>query len=57
MLERLTTIRIHAGIVRRAARKPEPLDKTAVIEHLDQIDRQVMQTAALVDGGSTAAGG
>jgi hypothetical protein len=46
--ERLAAIKIHAGIIRRAARRTEPLDKAAVVEQLDLIDRHVAQATQLV---------
>jgi hypothetical protein len=50
VLERLAAIKIHAGSLRRAARRPEPVDKRAMIEQLDQIDLQVAQATQLLDG-------
>jgi hypothetical protein len=56
LLERITTIKIHAGIIRRAARRPDPLDKEAVIEQVNQIDRQVTQAAQILAGDSSGVG-
>jgi hypothetical protein len=49
LLERLAAIRIHAGIIRRAVRRPELLDRDAVVEQLDMIDHQVAQATLLLE--------
>ena len=54
LVERLAAIKIHAGIIRRAVRRPEPLDRDAVVEQLDMIDHQVAQATQLLESNPSA---
>jgi hypothetical protein len=54
LIERLAAVRIHAGIIRRALRRPEPLDRDAVVVQLDMIDHQVALATQLLDSNPSA---
>lgn len=54
LIERLAAIRIHAGTIRRAALRPGPMDKRAVIEQLEHIDGQVTQATQLLESNPSA---
>lgn len=56
ILERLATIKIHTGIIRRWARRDEPLEKREVIQQLDLIDQQAAKAAETIEGSSPAFG-
>jgi hypothetical protein len=49
IIERMATIRLHSSIARRLVRQPGPIDRDAVADQFDHIDKNLAEATRLVD--------